>query len=251
MAWFEFHSTTVKRLQKFIAFRRQAGISTVEALGILASFWGEVLDIREDGDITGWTAEYFADLVGVKESQAERVFTALIHHGWIDRYSDGTMLVHDWLDTAGRYLTRKLETNRPERLKEIKEKHRKYNEMNKVHYSDTMVTQHNTTEHNKQNITEQDIHNIVLQIENLRSSFSEPILKQIDVFIERMRVRNKSGVITEGRKRTVLMELFNSKQRCNNDTLFSKALDAAISYDAPNINYVNAVIKGEKTKKPR
>lgn len=87
------------------------------------------------------------------------------------------------------------------------------------------------------------------QVVDLLGQFSTILQEKIKVYIERVRNKNKSGVITEGRKLTLLTELWNVRGRCNDDTLFAYALEAAIGYDAPNIGYISAVIKNKKANK--
>lgn len=87
------------------------------------------------------------------------------------------------------------------------------------------------------------------QAEGLLRQFNSTLQEKIKVYMDRVRNKNKSGVITEGRKLTLLTELWNVRGRCNDDTLFAYALEAAIGYDAPNIGYISAVIKNKKAEK--
>lgn len=118
MAWVEFHATRIVKLKKFQDFRIALQLSKHEALGLLGSFWCEVLELREDGDITDWTPEYLAELLGLKLSP-ERVWKAL-EAGWLDTVND-RKIVHDWLDSASIFLTRKYSSSDEgkERLKYI------------------------------------------------------------------------------------------------------------------------------------
>jgi len=104
MAWIEFHGATIKRKQKFHAFRKELNWSVLEALGFLGSFWGEVIEVCESGDVTNWSPEYLASLTGLKDTIAQRVWDALLKNEWIDKTFDGRLLVHDWLDYAGKFL---------------------------------------------------------------------------------------------------------------------------------------------------
>jgi hypothetical protein len=117
MAWIEFHPNRIKKLQKFTDFRRSLQWSTYEALGFLGSLWGEVLDVQEDGEISGWTPEYLCDLLTLS-LDPKRVWDALVQHRWLDR-KDGKVLVHDWPDWVGRYLESKYRTSKPELLVRI------------------------------------------------------------------------------------------------------------------------------------
>jgi hypothetical protein len=134
MAWIEFHPTKIKKLQKFKHFRKTLNWSANEALGFFGVLWGEIMDLRENGDITGWTAEYIAEITEAKV-EPERLWNALTvvppelknESAWIDRTEDGKMLIHDWLDCAGKFLINRYKTSNKARLTEIWALHgRKY-----------------------------------------------------------------------------------------------------------------------------
>lgn len=105
MGWVEFHASTIKKLQKFHDFRLEMRWSVNEALGFLGNLWGEVLEIHEDGDISGLRPEYIVMLTDAKANPLV-LRNALVKHGWLDENS-GRLLVHDWLDYVGRWLRRK------------------------------------------------------------------------------------------------------------------------------------------------
>ncbi len=96
---------------------------------------------------------------------------------------------------------------------------------------------------------EEELKVISSQVADLLVKFLPNTQEKIKVYIDRVRLRNKSKVITDSRKLTLLTELYNTKGRCNDDNLLNYALEAAIGYDAPNIGYINAVIKNKKTGK--
>jgi hypothetical protein len=116
--WIEFHPLRIKRLQKFGDLRRDLQLSDNEALGLLGSFWGEVMELAEDGDISGWSPAYACERAG-SGLNPERVWTALVKHRWIDERADGRRTVHDWLDYAARYLIGKYAGSNKERLVQI------------------------------------------------------------------------------------------------------------------------------------
>lgn len=93
-------------------------MSANEALGLLGSFWCEVIELAESGEISGWTPEYLCERVGSTLSP-ERVWTALVKHRWIDERADGKRMVHDWLDCAGTFLRGKYASNNRQRLLDI------------------------------------------------------------------------------------------------------------------------------------
>lgn len=89
-----------------------------------------------------------------------------------------------------------------------------------------------------------------VQTTDLLMQFSQNLQNKIKVYMERVALKNKSKVITDGRQLTLLTELWNSKERCADDTLFAYAVDMAISYDACCIGYVNKVWANKKAGKP-
>ena len=54
-------------------------------------------------------------------------------------------------------------------------------------------------------------HNIDEQVKNLFDSFNKNLQNKITVYLDRVCKKNKSGVITEGRKLNLLNELTNSE----------------------------------------
>ena len=81
-------------------------------------------------------------------------------------------------------------------------------------------------------------------------SFPLNIQKLITVYIERNRLKNKSQVITDGRKNTLMTELWNTREQIKNDGVFIYGMEQAIGRDACCIGYVNAVVKNKLTKRP-
>jgi hypothetical protein len=119
MAWLEFHAAEIKRLQKFRDFRVELNWSVNEALGFLGNLWGEVLTLREDGDIRSWRPDYIAELTGVR-TPPDKLWAALTAADrWLDVKEDGRVLVHDWLDYAGPYLKSRYRRAKLRRLLEI------------------------------------------------------------------------------------------------------------------------------------
>lgn len=119
MAWVEFHAARIKRLQKFHNFRTEMQWSVLEALGFLGSFWGEAIEVAEDGVFTNCSPNYLSELTGVDATIASRAWEAMMTHKWLERLPCGKVVIHDWLDCAGLYLTRKYASHNPKKLREI------------------------------------------------------------------------------------------------------------------------------------
>jgi hypothetical protein len=115
--------TTIGRNAKFIRLSRTLGIDIAKTIGHLTLLWHSVLEQKEDGDITGWKEddlEFYAQWDGKPGVFAKSLFKE--EHRFIEKPS-GKILIHDWLDTAGRYLIKRYGTANREKLIEIWNKH--------------------------------------------------------------------------------------------------------------------------------
>ena len=119
MAWIELH-TVLSRHRKIKKFARELDIDLHVAVGHVVLFWGSVLELAEDGNITKWTLEDIAEYSNYA-GDPQMFYKAMINDGdgWIDE-KDGLKIVHDWWDYAGRYLTTKYRNTHPEKLDYIK-----------------------------------------------------------------------------------------------------------------------------------
>lgn len=106
------------------------------------------------------------------------------------------------------------------------------------------------TKDNLNKLTKETLKTILSQNEILLVSFGEILGEKIKIYIDRIKNKNKSKVITEGRKNTLLNELSNSRSLCNDDNIFGYALEETIKRDTCCIGYINAIIKNKKTKRP-
>ena len=86
------------------------------------------------------------------------------------------------------------------------------------------------------------------QIKNLLSLFPKIMQEEIQVYWDNAAQKNKTGIITEGRKLTLLTELYNLMKRTNDNNLFKYALETANRYGVANIGYLGAVIKNKITE---
>lgn len=116
MAWIESH-TVLLRHPKLLRLARELRIKPVHCLGHLHALWHTTLETREDGDLSSWSDADIAAAAGFS-GKAPPFVSSLRLSGWLDN-----ALVHDWLDYAGLYLTRKYAKRNKERLAEIWAKH--------------------------------------------------------------------------------------------------------------------------------
>ena len=119
MSWIEFHPTKIQRLQKFSDLMDVTKWGVNEALGFLGNLWGQVIEIREDGDLTGWRPSYIAHLTSAN-GDPKAIFDALLATNWLKK-CNGKILVHDWIDFGGRHLRGKYGSGKnQENIKELK-----------------------------------------------------------------------------------------------------------------------------------
>ena len=85
------------------------------------SFEWDDIEIREDGDLTGWRPAYIAKLTDA-QGDPEALVTALLETGWLE-IREGRTLIHDWIDFGGRHLKGKYGSGKKsqniDKLKEI------------------------------------------------------------------------------------------------------------------------------------
>ena len=124
MAWIESHTGLIRH-HKVEECSAALGIPPVQLVGHLTALWHSVLEQQEDGIITRWGDATIAKYAAWDKDPHEFV-SALKDGGWIDEVfpkgkrqedCDGKMLlIHDWIDYAGRYLTTKYNSS-PQRGK--------------------------------------------------------------------------------------------------------------------------------------
>mgnify|MGYP001604482323 FL=1 len=120
MAWIESHSVLIDH-RKTREVAAILNIKPVYLLGHIHCLWHKVIELAEDGDITAWTE---ADIAYYSKWDGDQtVFSNALNGRFIDVLDDGIILIHDWLDYAGLFLTRKYSSGNIEKLKKIWKKH--------------------------------------------------------------------------------------------------------------------------------
>lgn len=117
MPWIESH-TNVSRHRKTVECASALRIPVVHFVGHLHLLWHAVLEQQADGDLAKWS-DAAISAAALYTGSAPRFVAVLISNGFLD--SDRK--IHDWLDYAGKYLTRKYGTSDKQRLIEIWAKH--------------------------------------------------------------------------------------------------------------------------------
>ena len=121
MAYFDMDASKIIKLRKFRDLRVDLKWSVNEALGFLSAFWGAVVELNESGEISDWDPEYLCELTHLfpDDVQPQAVWDSLIKNQWIDQQDGDRYLVHDYIDLAGSFLSRKYHNSDRQKLVSI------------------------------------------------------------------------------------------------------------------------------------
>jgi hypothetical protein len=130
VAWIESH-TVLMRHRKLAELARGLRIRRAHASGHLHSLWHAALEQQDDGDLTGWSDEFIAEMSDVPSDAPQ--FVRLLQTTGFLGYKDaegnlipGTeRLIHDWPDYAGRFLMNRYASSNREKLVQIWAIHRR------------------------------------------------------------------------------------------------------------------------------
>lgn len=126
MAWIESH-TSLDKHHKVIRLRLAMRWSKNETIGFLHRFWWTVLEVSPSGDITALSSpEVMAEMLDMPADVLARALKVMEDPdpkvAFLDRRGD-RLLVHDWLDYAGRYLSESRYKRNPGKMEEIRHVH--------------------------------------------------------------------------------------------------------------------------------
>lgn len=116
MPWVESH-TVILRHRKLLELARELRLRPVYVMGHLHALWHVALEQQEDGDLSSWSDEFIAES-SAYPGDAPHYVSLLQKYRWLDNH-----LIHDWLDYAGLYLTKKYSTSNRELLVKMWRKH--------------------------------------------------------------------------------------------------------------------------------
>lgn len=114
MAWIESHDN-LKDHPKTRRAARLLGVSIPTMVGHLHLLWHWCLTYAEDGDLSGYDHEDIADAM-MWEGDADDLVQALVNcgpgksAGFLEHDQDGRLLVHDWMDYAGKLVEKRRES---------------------------------------------------------------------------------------------------------------------------------------------
>lgn len=105
MAWIESHQSLLTH-RKTGRMARALSISKITAIGHLHALWWWCLDNAPKGSLAGIDVEDIAD-GACWEGDPEAFINGLVYAGFIDRTDSGCLMVHDWMDFAGKLIDRR------------------------------------------------------------------------------------------------------------------------------------------------
>ncbi len=242
MAWIESHQKLLTD-PKLFELCASMGWNKAEAIGRLHMFWWWCVDHAETGDLRLYNDCHLALAVELNAEQGKEFVEAMVKAGFIERMP--YFRIVNWWKFTGKFLQSRYSQD-PKKWKKIA---KNFDDKKSIRLAYANKGTPNIP--NQPNLTNLTEPNILSQNSVLLDTFGESLKSKINVYIDRIRQKNKSQVITEGRKNTLLTELFNTRERFKNDGDFTYAIDEAINRDACCIGYINAIMKNRATKRPR
>lgn len=117
MAWIEAHQQLLNH-PKTLDLMAIMEWDLDTTIAKLLRFWWWCVDYAENGDLRKHSPERLAGAVGLKSSDGQAFFHAMIKSGWIDE--EPHLRVHDWWDYIGPFLRTKYR-HHPDRWHKIKD----------------------------------------------------------------------------------------------------------------------------------
>jgi len=127
MAWIESHQGIDRHpktadLCKFMGWIGDDGSIDVDiAISKLHRLWWWCLEYAPDGCVSRHSADVYAGAVGLSADTGDKFIKALFDAKYLDKTKSGELLIHDWLEYAGRYLRDTKYKRHPEKYKEIQQ----------------------------------------------------------------------------------------------------------------------------------
>lgn len=223
MAWIELHNT-VRNHRKIYKLMDVLGVSKSQAVGILGLLWTWALEAAENGDLTEFSPRAIADACEWKKG-ADKLMSALIDSGWIERNGDGHIMIHDWDMYTWRYYD-KMEQTREQTRRRVKE----YRERKKALHGNEEVTPAPLQPDNENNAcntpTEPNLTepNLTVPKDNDicapdgAPDAKPPTKKEVDALFERLweqyPIKRGSGKVSDAKKRKLAAVGEEHMMRC-------------------------------------
>lgn len=105
MAWIELHQGLGQH-HKVRRLKRTLGIGLAQVIGHMALLWTWALDAAPDGDLTAFDAIDIAEQAEW-DGDALAFVAALVSAGLLDQTEDERLVIHDWMEYAGRLVEKR------------------------------------------------------------------------------------------------------------------------------------------------
>ncbi len=105
MAYIESHQT-LPRHPKTRKAARLLGVSVPAVIGHLHCLWYWAMDYAQDGDLTPHERAELAD-AAMWEGEADALIVALTAAGFLDETPDGGLVIHEWMEYAGKLIEKR------------------------------------------------------------------------------------------------------------------------------------------------
>jgi DnaD/phage-associated family protein len=102
VAWIESHSS-LGHHPKTKRLARALGVNLPTAVGMLHFLWWWAVEYAKDGDLSDFDAAEIAEEL-YWDGDPDELLNALISAGFLDRTDDGSLVIHDWYDYAGKLI---------------------------------------------------------------------------------------------------------------------------------------------------
>ncbi|MHA6481087.1 DnaD domain-containing protein [Paenibacillus sp. strain BS8-2] len=237
MAWIESHQE-LARHPKTRKLSRKLGISIPAAIGHLHMLWWWAIDYAQDGDLSNFDPDDIADALDWP-NDANQLIAALIDSGFIDRVGEGegTLVVHDWFDYAGRLVDKRVQN------RERKRKSRANKTDKEVSHSDV------TDSSRGQNDDEGESHGATVQNSTVPNQ-TEPnkttttAANSVELPLNPFKLFENEGF---GTLSSIIADKIGSMIDDYGERWVCEAMRAAVVAGKRNLGYVNAILQRYKS----
>lgn len=118
MSWIESHQG-IERHPKTIKLSLAMGWDIDQTIGKLHRLWWWCLDFAPDGNVRRHSADMVAIAIGIAPTDGEKFFSAMYDAEFLDKTAKNQLLIHDWMEYAGRYLKDTKFRRNPEKIQGI------------------------------------------------------------------------------------------------------------------------------------
>lgn len=249
MAWIEAHQN-LRDHPKVLDLVNLMEWDLDTTIGKLFRFWWWCVDYAEDGDLRKHNDNRLAVAVGLNGKDGERFVGSMVQSCWIDRKP--YFRVHDWWDYFGRFLQVKYK-NSPEKWRKIQELYQQKEGGSKGSSKNHIPNLTKPNQYPLEKAQKSSPKRIKSDVD-YKKAIPEEEAKftlsrtAVDGFFALTASQNKTGLITESRKLSLLCQLSAVLTVSDNETIFRDALNEMIGKGIDNTNYLKKIIESAKQK---